>query len=83
MNLNILTPEANIFSGEAESVQLNGIDGKFEILNNHAPLIASLKDGIVRIKTNSGKQEFNLKSGIVEVLKNNVSVLTEGIIVEK
>lgn len=80
MQLNILTPENNIFSGEAESVQLNGIDGKFEILNNHAPLIASLIEGTVRIKTASGKQEIKLKSGIVEVLKNNVSVLTEGVI---
>ncbi len=80
MQLNILTPENNIFSGEAESVQLNGMDGKFEILNNHAPLIASLIEGTVRIKTASGKQEFKLKSGIVEVLKNNVSVLTEGVV---
>lgn len=80
MQLNILTPENNIFSGEAESVQLNGMDGKFEILNNHAPLIASLIEGTVRIKTASGKQEIKLKSGIVEVLKNNVSVLTEGVI---
>lgn len=80
MQLNILTPENNIFSGEAESVQLNGMDGKFEILNNHAPLIASLIEGTVRIKTASGKQEIKLKSGIVEVLKNNVSVLTEGVV---
>ncbi len=80
MQLNILTPENNIFSGEADSVQLNGMDGKFEILNNHAPLIASLKEGTVRIKTAAGKQEFKLKSGIVEVLKNNVSVLTEGVV---
>ncbi|MCC6514922.1 MAG: hypothetical protein IT275_01070, partial [Chitinophagales bacterium] len=62
------------------SVQLCGSNGKFEILNNHAPMIASLVKGTVRIKSAAGKQEFNLKSGIVEVLKNNVSVLTEGVI---
>ncbi|HMV14566.1 MAG TPA: ATP synthase F1 subunit epsilon [Chitinophagales bacterium] len=80
MTLNILTPELNVFSGEVDSVQLCGSNGKFEILNNHAPMIASLVKGTVRIKSAAGKQEFNLKSGIVEVLKNNVSVLTEGII---
>lgn len=80
MTLNILTPELNVFSGEVNSVQLSGTDGKFEILNNHAPMIASIKDGMVRILSSEGKQEFKIKSGIVEVLKNNVSVLTEGLI---
>ena len=82
MQLNILTPESKVFTGEATSIQLNGVDGKFEILNNHAPLIATLVEGTVRIITNAGRQEFKLKSGIVEVLKNNVSVLTEGVIEE-
>lgn len=80
MKLNILTPELNVFSGEVDSVQLNGTDGKFEILNNHAPMIATIKEGMVRIQTGAQKQEYKLKSGIVEVLKNNVSVLTEGVI---
>lgn len=80
MQLNILTPELKLYSGEADSVQLTGTDGVFEILNNHAPLIASLKEGNVKIKTGNQQQEFKLKSGIVEVIKNTVSVLTEGII---
>lgn len=80
MQLNILTPELKVFTGEVDSVKLCGTNGQFEILNNHAPMIASIVEGKVRIKTGSGKQEFKLKSGIVEVLKNSVSVLTEGII---
>ncbi len=80
MQLNILTPESKIFSGEVQSVQLPGVDGRFEVLDNHAPMIASIKEGIVSVKSAEGKQEFNLKSGIVEVLKNNVSVLTEGVV---
>ncbi len=80
MTLNILTPEAKVFTGEVDSVQLPGTDGKFEILNNHAPMIASIVEGTVKIKSKEGKQEFKLKSGIVEVLKNSVSVLTEGVV---
>jgi F-type H+-transporting ATPase subunit epsilon len=80
MTLNILTPETKVFTGEVDSVQLSGTNGKFEILNNHAPMIASIVEGTVRIKSAAGKQEFKVKSGIVEVLKNNVSVLTEGVI---
>jgi len=80
MTLNILTPETKVFTGEVDSVQLAGSDGKFEILNNHAPMIATIVEGTVKIKSAAGKQEFKIKSGIVEVLKNNVSVLTEGVI---
>ena len=80
MQLNILTPELKIFSGEVDSVQLPGVDGKFEVLNNHAPMIASIREGSVKIRSTAGKQEFKVKSGIVEVLKNTVSVLTEGVI---
>ncbi len=82
MTLNILTPEIKVFTGEVISVQLSGMDGKFEILDNHAPMIVSIVEGKVRILSTEGKQEFKIKSGIVEVLKNNVSVLTEGLINE-
>lgn len=80
MNLKILTPELNVYTGEVDSVQLCGTDGQFEILNRHAPMIATLVEGKVSVKTGNQKQVFHLKSGIVEVLNNNVSVLTEGII---
>ena len=39
MLLEIITPETKMFEGEVKSVQLPGINGKFEILNNHAPII--------------------------------------------
>ncbi len=80
MILNILTPEEKVFSGEVDLVQLPGLDGLFEILNNHAPLIAALKEGLLKFKNGNTNTEFNIKSGIVEVLNNNVSVLTEGVI---
>jgi F-type H+-transporting ATPase subunit epsilon len=79
MELIIQTPEGMVYSGEAESVHLPGEDGSFQILNNHAPLIAALRDGVVRVETAGAKQVFNIKSGIVEVLKNKISVLTEGV----
>ena len=42
MHLEIITPESKIFSGEAEAVQFPGIDGLFQVLNNHAPIISAL-----------------------------------------
>ena len=45
MNLEIITPGKELFKGEVSLVQLPGLDGLFEVLNNHAPLIAALKEG--------------------------------------
>ena len=45
MHLEILSPENKIFEGEVNSVIFPGSNGKFQILNNHAPLISFLKEG--------------------------------------
>ena len=78
MQIDILTPEKKIFSGEAESIVLQGTDGLFEVLNGHAPMIASLAEGTARVKTADGEKRYEVKAGFVEVLNNAVSVLVEG-----
>jgi F-type H+-transporting ATPase subunit epsilon len=78
MKVEILTPEAALFEGEASFVYLPGSDGSLGILNRHAPLISSLKKGTVRIKDNSGKEhKFDVKGGTVEVYNNKVIILAE------
>ena len=78
MNLEIITPEQTLFTGEVTLVQLPGIDGSFEILNNHAPLISVLAAGKVKVE-DAQKQTrfFDIKGGVVEVLHNKVLVLAE------
>lgn len=49
MQLEIITPESKIFVGEAEAVQLPGLDGSFQVLNNHAAIISALVAGTVKI----------------------------------
>ena len=82
MNLEILTPEKKLYSGEVYGVQLPGIGGSFEVLDKHAPLVSALKAG--RLKVLKDKQNdiafFDIRSGFVEVLKNKVTVLVEGAI---
>ena len=48
MNLEIITPGKELFKGEVSLVQLPGLDGLFEVLNNHAPLISALREGKVK-----------------------------------
>ncbi len=79
MQLDILTPEKKIYSGEASSVSLPGTEGHFQVLNHHAPLISSLKAGVIKFKTSSGETRVTAQSGFVEVLKNKVTVLVEGV----
>jgi F-type H+-transporting ATPase subunit epsilon len=80
MNLEILTPEKKLFSGEVYGVQMPGISGSFEVLEKHAPLVSALKAG--RIKVLKDKQNhfsfFEIQGGFVEVLNNKVTVLVEG-----
>ena len=76
MYLEIISPENVLFEGEVKSVKLPGEEGYFEILDNHAPIIALLKEGEIRIIKEDGEKEFyDTDSGFVEVVKNKVIVL--------
>ena len=79
MTLEILTPEKKIFSGTVYGVQLPGIDGLFEVLEKHAPLVSALGKGNLKgLKDKSTTENYTIKSGFVEVLNNKATVLVEG-----
>ena len=77
MTVDILTPDAKLFSGEASYVGLPGSDGSLGIMNNHAALVTTLQAGQVVVRTSGGDQTFDVKGGSVEVLNNVVTVLAE------
>lgn len=65
MHLEIITPETNIFSGEANAVQLPGIDGLFQVLNNHAPIISALGKGSIKIELTSPFERTEKSSDLI------------------
>lgn len=79
MKIELITPDQTIFTGEAVLIQLPGIDGSFEILDKHAPLISVLSKGKIKIKINDKDDDkfFDINGGVVEVLKNKVLILAE------
>jgi len=92
MKLDIVSPEGVLFSGEVEAIVVPGINGAFEMLNNHAPIVAILTKGNIRIKGNDLKIEeevtdkfqiekgeiiLPINSGTVEMKNNKVIVLAE------
>jgi F-type H+-transporting ATPase subunit epsilon len=80
MNVEILTPERKVFSGEVYGVQLPGVTGLFEVLDKHAPLVAALKAGRLKILKDKNQHVsfFDIQSGFVEVINNKATVLVEG-----
>lgn len=77
MNLELITPDQKLFTGQADRVQMPGIDGMFEVLDRHAPLISALKAGRVKITIGKTVKLIDISSGFAEVLNNNVVILAE------
>ncbi|MEN9444479.1 MAG: synthase subunit epsilon [Bacteroidota bacterium] len=81
MHLHIITPDKSVFEGNAELVQLPGTDGLFELLNNHAPIIATLKKGTIRVKPEKeAEKSFQITGGVLEAQQNKVVVLVESVL---
>jgi F-type H+-transporting ATPase subunit epsilon len=92
MYLEIVSPEATLFSGEVTSIAVPGVNGIFEMLNNHAPIVSLLKEGFVKISGNieldeAVKDKFTkgeknttllkISSGTIEMKDNKVIVLAD------
>lgn len=79
MKLKIITPQKLILDQEVDSVTLPGVEGEMTILPLHAAMIAMLQKGKLRYRL--GEKEFTgyeIESGLVEVLKDNVLVISKG-----
>lgn len=84
MQLEIITPEAQVFEGEAEAIQFPGLDGSFQVLNGHAPIISALAKGDVKINlTNTFNSEVaNDKIAVDGSDKKVIRVSIKGGVVE-
>ncbi len=78
MFLEIITPDKKVYSGDVKSVVLPCSEGKFGIMNNHAPMISSLGKGVIKVTdVNQQIQQFTISGGVAEVFKNKIIVLAE------
>ena len=83
MFLEILAPDRKVFEGEVSIATFPGSDGSFQVLDHHAPLISLLRDGVVEYKSKDTKGNLHITGGVVEVLKNRVVLLADGIVVSR
>lgn len=93
MILEIVSPEATLFAGEVTSVAVPGVNGEFQMLNNHAPIVSLLKQGNVKIigsnlkiakefvdkfnKLNDQTYWLPIDSGTIEMNDNKIIVLAD------
>ncbi len=75
--LEILTPDQPFFKGTVESVVVKGNEGFLGILAHHAPLLARLAPGPLRIKKDDGEHVFTAGAGLAEVTSTGVTVLVD------
>lgn len=91
MYLEIVSPEATLFSGEVTSVAVPGVNGEFEMLKDHAPIVSLLKEGHIKIygdiqldeeveakftKADKGMW-LSINSGTIEMKDNKIIVLAD------
>lgn len=79
MFLEIVTPVKKVFSGEVNLVTFPGVDGSFQIMNDHAPLVSTLNEGPVAYEHKDGTGNVNITGGVVEVLNNKIVLLADGL----
>lgn len=78
MKLDIVTPEMEVYSGEVKTAKFPGSEGSFGVLNDHAPLIATLQEGQIEVvEEGNMEKSFQIKGGVVEVNNNRIIVLAE------
>jgi F-type H+-transporting ATPase subunit epsilon len=76
LTVTVISPEAVLFEGEAESVIAPAFDGEVGILTGHAPMMTLLGKGTLRVGGESGRR-FNIEGGFLQVVENQVRVVTE------
>ncbi|HEY1475297.1 MAG TPA: F0F1 ATP synthase subunit epsilon [Pseudolabrys sp.] len=76
-HFDLVSPEKLLFSGEVEQVDVPGVEGDFGVLANHAPLVATLRPGILTVYGASGVQKIVVLGGFAEVSAQGLTVLAD------
>ena len=78
LNLEIVTSEEKVFSGNVDYVSVKSIDGQIGILPNHISLISELSDGNLLWRDGGKEKDIFIEGGFIEVIENKVTILVDG-----
>ena len=77
LHFELVSPEKLVFSGEVDQVDIPGIEGDFGVLAGHAPLVTTLRPGILTVHAASGQQKIVVLGGFAEVSAQGLTVLAD------
>ena len=77
LHVSVISPEASLYEGDAVSVIAPAYDGEVGILTGHAPMMALLGKGELRLKASGAERKFAIEGGFLQVIENQVRVVTE------
>lgn len=77
LNVSVISPEAVLYQGTTDAVVAPSFDGDVGILTGHAPMMALLGKGVLRLGRDGDGQRFNVEGGFLQVVNNTVRVVTE------
>lgn len=73
----LVSPERELYSGDANSVLVPGSEGLFEVMAGHSPVMSTLSPGILQIKQDGGEQRYYVRGGFADVTAAGLTVLAE------
>lgn len=77
LKVSVISPERVLYEGSARGVIAPAFDGELGILPMHAPLMTLLGQGTLRVDTDSGEQRFIVSGGFLQIVDDQVRVVTE------
>lgn len=77
LRVSVVSPERTLYEGEADMVVAPAWDGELGVLRGHAPLLALLGQGALRVRAAEGEHRFEIAGGFLQVANDVVTVLSE------
>jgi F-type H+-transporting ATPase subunit epsilon len=77
LTVSVISPERTIYEGTADMVVVPAWDGEIGILRGHAPMLALLGDGELRVRNGTQEQRFHVGGGFMQVVDDVVTVISE------
>ncbi len=77
LTVSVISPEAVLFEGTTDSVVAPAFDGEVGILTGHAPMMTLLGKGDLKVEGSGGTKQFAIEGGFLQVVNNQVRVVTE------
>ena len=76
-NFELVSPERLIFSGEVEQVVVPGSEGVFTVLRNHAPMMSTIRPGVIEVTSATGPSKLFVRGGFADVSEKGLTILAE------